>query len=249
METKNPLFFPFMFSCFYSRLFLSPFIPFGLTIQESPPTHPPPNRHIKQTPVPTTVSFVSPLWLWGCFLVRQQQINTGNGKEKRKEEKRREKQNFSFIVFILCSYKTPQFSLFSYTFFFHLFIIPSLICVNELCSFQVIVKVNVKAEIHINKIKNEWSLIKIMWSGQPAAKMVCHVVTSPCSLHRPLNHTQIFPQHAIYHYLQVPSSVTWLVAFFTAILRAMFFWFTYFVCIMFLRSLLNSNINQLVLLC
>lgn len=73
----------------------------------------------------------------------------------------------------------------------------------------------------------------------------CHVDTSRCSLHMFLNHaSKTFPQLAIYHYLQLPSSVAWLAAFFIAILWAMFFWFVCCVCIMFLLSPLISNINH-----
>lgn len=143
-----------MFVCFYSLLFLSPFIPFGLTIQESVPS-----RHIKQAPVSMTVSFVSPLWMWGCFLACQQQINMGNGKVKRRQEL---VLCFFYILHFMFSWDHTIFFLLFYS-----FLPPSLPFIFSLLTWTVLFPCNndcrwvsIKAMQHMNKIKVSETLLR-----------------------------------------------------------------------------------------
>lgn len=82
-----------MFACFYSVLSLFLLLLFFLlflllgTVQSTEISHRPPLRHIKQSLVPTTVSFVFPLWLSSCFSAGQQ-INTDLGEKRRGGEKK-----------------------------------------------------------------------------------------------------------------------------------------------------------------
>lgn len=197
-----------MFFVFFSLVCFS-LIPFGLTIQASVP----PQTH-KTNPCSYDFVICFSFVIVGLFL----SLPTTN--KHREWEKRRD----SFFYNLHKSQPILSFPLY----FLLLPLLSSLSLSLEIVQFpgdnDLSQCVNMKAETPINKIRLSEARLKSCKAVSLQLNMVQLYDTSPCSLYWSLslhsNSHSRFPHRAIYHYLQVPNSVTWLAAFFTAILGA-----------------------------